>query len=299
MIEITSSESSSSAPSTTNPSATNPSATQQSSTIQQPTQSLLPKYDFFKYKENDCNNNGNNNDSNNCSNKDSNSIKWSKSLSVYKTNIHDKKWVYLYTPIANVIYDKYPKSLIHLLLLPFNVSFTDGIRLYFANRPAQFKYGHLRILKQIHRVCRVLCVSLGNTYGLNIIAGYHYVPSMEDLHIHIISTDFSYAKSRNQKKSFSNKNFITIDQVEFELENYGHILKYTPGERTHRIFDKDPKKDQKDQKDPRNRKRDCVEDCSEGYFENGCYKTVPGGNKQLRLESQENRNFKPWIKSRR
>lgn len=149
----------------------------------------------------------------------------SKALSVYKTEKHDQKWVYLYTRVATIIYDKYPKSTIHLLVLPYNISYVEGYKMIVANRPFHFRGKHLQALKRVHNMCRFLCKYLGEKYGLNLTAGYHFMPSMDDLHIHIISTDFSHAKTKNQKRSFHHKNFITIDKVEEELEKYGKLLK--------------------------------------------------------------------------
>lgn len=165
----------------------------------------------------------------------STTTKWSKLLAQYKTNIHDRRWVYMYSSVANIIYDKYPKSLIHLLVLPFNISYSDNFRVFYANKPSQFRHGHLKSLKIVHNLCRHVVNYLYNKYKndmcLNSIdsikIGYHIVPTMEDLHIHIISDDFIHTKNRNQRKSFYKKNFITIDEVENELELYGRILSRT------------------------------------------------------------------------
>ncbi len=193
--------------------------------------------------------------------------KWSRLLAQYKTNFHNKKWVFKYSEHANIIYDKYPKSLVHLLVLPFNISYNDNYRVNYANKATQFKHGHLKSLKLVHDLCRTISKQLLDTYrdtenaGFrkeedntydedntnntnnidnnnndkdnneekkhtinDIKIGYHIVPTMEDLHIHIISDDFVYTKNRNQRKSFYRKNFITIDEVENELSLYGRIL---------------------------------------------------------------------------
>lgn len=156
-------------------------------------------------------------------------ILYTKLLNQYKQNKHDSRWVYMYTDIANIVYDKYPKSLIHLLVLPFKVSYKDfyGTEIV-ANKVSEFKLEHLSDLVKIHTLCRFITAHLKTKYiplgGIDIKIGYHLEPSMDDLHVHIITDDFSYSSNR-QQKSFDNENFITIDEVEYELRTYGYITK--------------------------------------------------------------------------
>lgn len=162
-------------------------------------------------------------------------IKKSNLLHKYKTGRHNKEWVFCYDQLAVVIYDKYPKSFVHLLVLPYEISYVDKKKLkyYSANKVTQFRKKHLPSIKKVHRFIRklmnFLSFSLGigywdssGKYQLGLQAGYHFNPSMDDLHIHIISTDFYYArKNKKHMRSFSPHEFITIDKVESILEK-GH-----------------------------------------------------------------------------
>ncbi len=166
-------------------------------------------------------------------NSSNNGIKWKKLLGQYKTTNHDPRWVYMYSNVANIIYDKYPKSLIHLLVLPFSVSYVDKDtgKIIYANKPSQFKRGHRDSLKVVHNLCKIVAKNLMSRYNVRLKIGYHLEPTMDDLHIHIISDDFSFAKNKNQRKSFSDKNFITIDEVDTQLLirgsiNYNKKIKY-------------------------------------------------------------------------
>ena len=157
-------------------------------------------------------------------------VYWSKALASYKTNEHEKQWVYMYAKtnlppehlerkftnrprdansfesqsseisvlsdiseksnedargpiidIATVIYDRYPKAKHHLLVLPLLVG---------ASGPSEFKKSHLIMLKGVHDLARLIAKHLEIKYGAGPFSiGNHAHPSMDDLHIHIISQD--------------------------------------------------------------------------------------------------------------
>jgi aprataxin len=194
-------------------------------------------------------------------------VYWNKALASYKTNNHEKKWVYMYVKtnlppehldrkfinrprnadsfesqsseisvlsdmtekseeargpiidIATVIYDRFPKSKYHLLVLPLLVG---------ANNPSEFKKSHLMMLKGVHDLARMIAKHLEIKYGAGPFSiGYHAHPSMDDLHIHIISKDFEseFLKSKQHYNSFVNEEFfLTIDRVESDLKNHGKVL---------------------------------------------------------------------------
>jgi hypothetical protein len=149
---------------------------------------------------------------------------WKNSLGPYKTNSHDTRWVYAYTPLGPVVYDKYPKSRIHLLFLPYDVSYYDFNfnTAVVATKPRDFRYYHLPKLYAIHNICKQIAKHLETVYRTQFTIGYHLTPTMNDLHIHIISTDYMYIK-KNKQDSFKSNRFITIDEVCYDLENYGII----------------------------------------------------------------------------
>jgi len=147
--------------------------------------------------------------------KDGNPLHWSKSLSVYKKNDANKEWIYSYLEkdeenIAVIIYDRYPKATIHMLLLPF----VD------IDKPSSFRKEDLPLLKGFHKIARDISCFLTKKYSLNFKIGYHYKPSMDDLHIHIISDDIS----PSEIKSFSDRTeFLPIDFIEEELETHDNL----------------------------------------------------------------------------
>jgi hypothetical protein len=146
--------------------------------------------------------------------------KFSKSLSVYKTKVHDVSWVYTYTKLGPVIYDKFPKSMLHLLMLPYGPTGLSGRPIL---RITDFKINHLFYLYKVHNICRSIAKELNVSTGLYFKIGYHINPSMDDLHIHIISNDFCNVTSESKMKSYTKKYFVTIDEVEIDIKKYGHV----------------------------------------------------------------------------
>ena len=120
--------------------------------------------------------------------------------------------------VAVVIYDRYPKAKYHLLVLPLLVG---------ANNPGEFRRGHLSMLKGVHNLAKMIAKHLEMEYGAGPFSiGYHAKPSMDDLHIHIVSQDFDsdYIKNKGHYNSFVNKDFfVTVDRAERDLRKYGHI----------------------------------------------------------------------------
>jgi diadenosine tetraphosphate (Ap4A) HIT family hydrolase len=147
-------------------------------------------------------------------------IPWSKLLSIYKKDPEtNKDWIYCIIKnessenleensedtAAIVIYDRYPKASYHLLLLPM---------VPFSNRPEEFTKKDLDIIRKFHQIARLIVESLKKNTDLNFLIGYHARPSMEDLHIHIISDDIK----KNHDSFMNPKNFFSIDIIEKELE---------------------------------------------------------------------------------
>lgn len=78
--------------------------------------------------------------------------------------------------IAVIIKDKYPKAKHHFLILPReNIS---GI--------LKLDRSHLPLLNHMHG----LAVRLKSEHNLKCKIGFHSVPSMQRLHLHIVSDDF-------------------------------------------------------------------------------------------------------------
>jgi aprataxin len=144
---------------------------------------------------------------------------WNQALKQYKTHGHDKRWVYDYSisPKATVIYDRFPKSRIHLLVLPMDVN---------VNSPSEFNGSHLNRLIEVHNYASQLVYYLAKKYNTQFIMGYHAIPSMKDLHLHIISVDFDsiFLKKKQHYNSFTIPDyFISPHKIELDLINYGYV----------------------------------------------------------------------------
>jgi aprataxin len=119
-----------------------------------------------------------------------------------------------------VIHDAYPKARIHLLVLPKEGLLGDAIEV------RQLRPEHLDNLKQVHAVARDIAVKLQSTSKHPILLGYHAVPSLHPLHIHIISSDFDSPALKTKKhwNSFTlSEHFIGVDRVEEWLAQ-GHSV---------------------------------------------------------------------------
>jgi len=90
-----------------------------------------------------------------------------------------------------VIYDGFPKAKYHLLVLPRQkiMSLTDLSR------------EHVVTLRHLHRVALhvVRSIQQAADAGLGFRVGFHSVPSLQLLHLHVISADFDSPSLKNKK----------------------------------------------------------------------------------------------------
>lgn len=150
-------------------------------------------------------------------------------LSIYK-KIHNcitcLSWIYCYVcdlngrHIATVIYDRFPKSMLHLLVIP---NFTNKLL------PTDLSYDDLKFVKIIHKFTYKLCKFLKFKYDYIIndfIMGYHANPSMHDIHLHLLSDDLNspFMKCIEHFNSFTNMDcFITPERLENDLKICGKL----------------------------------------------------------------------------
>ena len=114
------------------------------------------------------------------------------------------------------IYDKYPKAKYHCLLLPrggmLRVSSINELNPY-----------HLNALKEFHAFAKGIVCDLQKSSALkpDFKLGYHAVPSLTPLHLHIISTDLesNCIKTKSHINSFTSSFFITAEMLENHLES--------------------------------------------------------------------------------
>lgn len=119
------------------------------------------------------------------------------------------------TPDVVVLNDIYPKAKKHLLVL----ARLDGL-----DRLADVHLGHLQLLKTMYEVgIKWVEKFLEDDDSLIFRLGFHSVPSMRQLHLHVISQDFDsqHLKHKKHWNSFNTEFFRdSVDVIE-ELEKYG------------------------------------------------------------------------------
>ncbi|XP_011095043.1 transcription factor bHLH140 isoform X1 [Sesamum indicum] len=116
-----------------------------------------------------------------------------------------------------VMNDAYPKAQRHLLVLA-RVDGLDSI--------ADICREHVPLLKTMHAVGLKWAVKfLNENKSLSFRLGYHSVPSMRQLHLHVISQDFDSIHLKNKKhwNSFTTPFFLDSVVVIKELEDVGRV----------------------------------------------------------------------------
>lgn len=120
-----------------------------------------------------------------------------------------------------VIKDLYPKARHHYLVIPR------------ASRPTLKSLGadDVSLLKHMKDVGESLVAKVqreeqdGGPHQLKFRMGYHAVPSMQQVHMHVISQDFDSLRLKNKKhwNSFTSAFFLEADWVIAELEKKGCV----------------------------------------------------------------------------
>ncbi|KAK3147550.1 hypothetical protein QOZ80_3BG0283800 [Eleusine coracana subsp. coracana] len=114
-----------------------------------------------------------------------------------------------------VLKDLYPKAKKHVLV----ISRTNGL-----DSLADVKKEHLPLLRKMHSAgVKWAQKFLEEDMSLEFRLGYHSVPSMRQLHLHIVSQDFDSASLKNKKhwNSFTTSFFRdSVDIIE-EIEQHG------------------------------------------------------------------------------
>uniref|UniRef100_A0A3B3SVN7 Aprataxin n=1 Tax=Paramormyrops kingsleyae TaxID=1676925 RepID=A0A3B3SVN7_9TELE len=114
-----------------------------------------------------------------------------------------------------VIKDKYPKARYHWLVLPWeSISSLKAVRAE-----------HCALLQHMQRVAERLVQQCATAGKLQFRMGYHAIPSMSHVHLHVISQDFDSPCLKNKKhwNSFTTDYFIESQAVIEMLEKDGHI----------------------------------------------------------------------------
>jgi aprataxin len=152
---------------------------------------------------------------------------WADGLYRYLEDPSDPAVVYADEDII-AIKDQYPKAKCHYLVMPRDERLRSASDLRLADLP---------LLRRMEQVGNKL-VHDNNENGdpsLEYRMGFHAVPSMHHLHMHVISQDFDSSCFRNKKhwNSFTTTFFIPIEEMKAGVEKGDVDFSY----REHRLKD--------------------------------------------------------------
>ncbi|GBM56686.1 Aprataxin [Araneus ventricosus] len=135
---------------------------------------------------------------------------WSQGL---KASMEDPELIVDSDDLVVIIKDKYPKAQHHYLILPKRS--IPSLR--------ALNKSDLSLLKHMHEKAEELCAKSNCKYKFQI--GYHAVPSMSHLHLHVISQDFDSPclKTKTHWNSFTTEYFISSKKIIEQLESTGQI----------------------------------------------------------------------------
>ncbi|XP_069909389.1 aprataxin isoform X6 [Oryctolagus cuniculus] len=136
---------------------------------------------------------------------------WSQGL---KISMQDPKMQVYKDEQVVVIKDKYPKARYHWLVLPWaSISSLKAVT-----------REHLELLKHMHTVGEKVIADFGSS-KLRFRLGYHAIPSMSHVHLHVISQDFDSPCLKNKKhwNSFNTEYFLESQAVIGMVQEAGGV----------------------------------------------------------------------------
>ncbi|XP_033614999.1 aprataxin isoform X4 [Fukomys damarensis] len=137
---------------------------------------------------------------------------WSQGL---KISMQDPKMQVYKDEQVVVIKDKYPKAHYHWLVLPWaSISSLKAVT-----------RDHLELLKHMHTVGEKVIADLAGSSKLRFRLGYHAIPSMSHVHLHVISQDFDSPCLKNKKhwNSFNTEYFLESQAVIQMVQEAGRV----------------------------------------------------------------------------
>ena len=122
-----------------------------------------------------------------------------------------------------VVYDSFPKSQIHLLIIPRDSSL---------RKPIDLRKTHIPLVKKMIGIGKKIATHVKSNknqpryQSLNFQLGVHAVPSMPQLHLHLISCDFvsDHLKNKKHYNTFTTEFFFTGDTILTQLENTSRLI---------------------------------------------------------------------------
>lgn len=138
---------------------------------------------------------------------------WSNGL---KVTMQDPKMQVYKDDKVVVIKDKYPKARYHWLVLPW---------VSIPNMKALRREDHCDLLRHMQRVGERMVSQCKEAPALRFRSGYHAIPSMSHIHLHVISQDFDSPALKNKKhwNSFTTEYFMDSQDVIQMLEETGKV----------------------------------------------------------------------------
>ena len=143
-------------------------------------------------------------------------MSWNQGLLQYLKNPESNKLVLEHCNDWILIHDLFPKSKTHLLMIP--TAPIDNVW--------DLKQEHLPLL----RMLQTKADELASTYGVHgegskFIIGFHAIPSMRHLHLHLLSNDLTghALKTKHHYLSFTTPFLIPISTVISDLEGHGKL----------------------------------------------------------------------------
>ncbi|CAG9577793.1 Scavenger_mRNA_decapping_enzyme_C-term_binding/HIT_domain_containing_protein_-_putative [Leishmania major strain Friedlin] len=123
--------------------------------------------------------------------------------------------------VCVLVNDAFPKSMVHCLVMPLD------LRLQSLNALTKKDAPLLRHMLHVgDEYVRYLKTAVPHTYtARRFIAGFHALPSLPMLHMHVLSTDLDSPCLKNKKhyNSFATFFFLTGDRVLDDLERHGRV----------------------------------------------------------------------------
>ncbi|PKK77818.1 HIT-like protein [Rhizophagus irregularis] len=143
---------------------------------------------------------------------------WNNVLLPYcqKPEMFPKSEVYYYDNEFVIIFDKYPKAKNHLLVIPRKQ--IDNI--------GELKKQNLELVRALKEKGQWVIEKMKQENPkLFFRMGFHAVPSLRQLHMHVISQDFISPSLKNKKhwNSFTTEFFIDVEEIERILEKQGEV----------------------------------------------------------------------------
>ncbi|KAM6304581.1 aprataxin isoform 1-T1 [Podargus strigoides] len=138
---------------------------------------------------------------------------WSQGL---KSSMQDPKMQVYKDEKTVVIKDKYPKARYHWLVLPWDpISSLKAVT-----------RDHLELLEHMHATGQKMIEQCPDRESLEFRLGYHAIPSMSQLHLHVISQEFDSQALKTKKhwNSFNTDYFLNSQDVIEMVRSTGKVM---------------------------------------------------------------------------